>query len=25
MEKNGIYRKIYDMQMTIAEEGEANE
>ena len=25
MEKNGIYRKIYDMQMTITEEGESNE
>ena len=25
MEKNGIYRKIYDMQMTIVEEGESNE
>lgn len=25
MEKNGIYRKIYDMQMTISEEGESNE
>ena len=25
MEKNGIYRKIYDMQMSITEEGEENE
>ena len=25
MEKNGIYRKIYDMQMTITEEGQENE
>lgn len=25
MQKNGIYRKIYDMQMTLAEEGEADE
>ena len=25
MEKNGVYRKIYDMQMSIAEEGEADE
>lgn len=25
MEKNGIYRKIYDMQMTITEEGELDE
>ncbi len=24
MEKNGIYRKIYDMQMTLEEEGEVN-